>query len=105
LETGYILGLIFFHVVSVDQHAPQYVWVIVGDIRPAFFDAQEYSDAKAVLRHYIDGMKAWVDCASNGQILDTSIIQVNVPPTREWAKRLQTRLTIIEEEIMPYLQD
>jgi hypothetical protein len=100
---GYILGIFLFHIEPTSKDGPEHVWAVIGDIPPASFEALECPDREAVMRKYVTGMRAWVACAQNSVTPGKEILEVNVPPTKEWAEKLGSRLDFIEEKIWPYL--
>jgi len=70
------------------------VWVVVGDLPPAYL-AHEVDDSwQDALRGYVEEMSVWVEAARSGSSLD-DVIPVNVPPTPEYADMLASRLDFI----------
>jgi hypothetical protein len=52
------------------------------------------------LEGYVELMSEWVEAATKGQPVD-ELIPVNVAPTPESAKLLQTRLTFLGADVIP----
>src|SRR5262245_5252910 len=96
---GYILGIFLFHIKAFTSDAPEYIWVIVGDIPPACFNAGYYKDRKQAIDQYLLEMQSWIDQINEGKQPDISTIRVNVPPSKDWALKLQERLIFIREKI------
>ena len=95
---GGIVAVLLFRI-DPDQ-ADEWIWVIVGDLPPAYINAEEGDAPADALRAYIEQMRRWVVAAREGN--DTStLIPVNVEPSPETALRLESRLDYIEHEILP----
>jgi hypothetical protein len=90
-DLGYVIGVFLFRIeprlVGVDDT----LWVVVGDIPPAFLVCDEAPDWMAALDCYVYEMQRWVEAVRAGRALD-GIILVNVSPTQEHADMLSNRL-------------
>jgi hypothetical protein len=98
--SGYIIGVFFFEILPSREHIPSYIWVIVGDLPPAYLDIEYCPGVKDAVDGYVVEMQEWVDRVLSGRPLDESVIPVNVPVERRWAEALQTRLDLIREMIL-----
>jgi hypothetical protein len=78
------------------------LWVVVGDLPPAYLVVDGSPDVKAALLSYIHEMRLWVDAAKNGLSV-ADCIPVNVAATPENAGALESRLEFIEKEYVPSL--
>ena len=98
-DIGYVLGVFLFRIeprlVGVDDT----LWVIVGDVPPAFLVCDDAPDWMGALRCYIYEMQRWVKAVRAGSALD-GIIPVNVTPTQEHADMLFSRLGYIQDHIL-----
>lgn len=72
------------------------LWVVVGDIPPAYLRVDADDDPEDALDMYIRMMGAWVDAVEQGKPVD-GLIPVNVPPTAEYAEMLGGRLMFLQE--------
>ncbi len=98
---GKILCVFFFEIEPANNSgADDKIWVIVGDIPPAYLDFVGYPSAKEALDFYCYLMEEWVDCVNNGKSVD-DCYPVNAPATKEYADMLQTRINIIKEDFLP----
>jgi hypothetical protein len=80
------------------------VWVIVGDIPPAYIDTTVASTPGSALDAYIFQMSRWVDAVEdNGELAD--LIPVNAPPTADYAAALRKRLDLLRDEVLGAYQD
>jgi hypothetical protein len=95
--SGYIIGVFYFHLAPSRAGAPSFVWVIVGDLPPAYLDVELCPSGQEAVQGYICEMQEWVDRVLAGRPIDDTVIPVNVPPEKEWAESLQGRLNLLRE--------
>jgi hypothetical protein len=76
------------------------LWVIVGDLPPAYIVVDDNPTAADALDAYCSEMKAWTGAVELGESVD-DLISVNVPPTREYAEQLNGRLEFLRSRILP----
>lgn len=94
---GYIIGVFYFHITPSQHGVPRYVWIIVGDLPPAYLDISYCTNPTEVIDGYVCEMQEWVDRVLRGEPIDDSVIPVNVPPERKWAELLKSRLELIRD--------
>ena len=75
------------------------VWVIVGDLPPAYLYYEPSDSWQDALRGYVDEMRAWAEAAATGADV-SELIPVNVPPTSEYARMLSGRLDFLEQNLL-----
>jgi hypothetical protein len=75
------------------------LWVIVGDLPPAYLVRDGTPSWREALQSYVYEMRKWVSAVRNGEPL-TDIIPVNAEPTPAWADELDSRLSFINERIL-----
>jgi len=97
---GGVIGASLFNVVPSTTEVDQLLWVIVGDVPPAYLVTDESPTPASALRAYVHEMRHWVAAAEAGESVD-DLIPVNVAPTEEHALALKKRLDYIEREIIP----
>jgi hypothetical protein len=78
----------------------EFLWVVVGDIPPAYLVTDACHTPKEAMEGYIEEMRRWVAAAYRGQT-SKDIIPVNAAPTPESAKTLEQRLNTLERDIFP----
>jgi len=100
LGVGGIVGVFLFNIVPAAQGVDDWVWVIVGDLPPAYITVDNAHNPARALDGYMGEMAAWAEAAMNGLSVD-DLIPVNVPPTRENALALRSRLEFLDEMILP----
>lgn len=69
----------------------EWLWVIVGDLPPAYLVVDLSPDPVAALKTYILEMKTWVSAVQGGEPVD-NLIPVNITPSPESALLLDRRL-------------
>lgn len=103
LGVGGVVAVFLFRI-EPGEDVDEWVWVIVGDVPPAYITVEDAPNPATALDAYIGAMQEWVDAArAGGSVAD--LIPVNVPPTVENAERLGRRLRFIDEEILSQYAD
>ena len=75
------------------------VWVVTGDLPPAYLPYASKDTWQDAVRGYVDAMQRWVEAAKTGKKV-SELIPVNLPPTPENAARLESRLVFIRAHIL-----
>jgi len=94
-----VLGVFQFTIEPVRPDVDDRLWVIVGDLPPAYLVLDNAPSWKEALEGYTEEMQRWVDAVRAGHNLD-GIIPVNVAPIPEHADSLDLRLRFIREKII-----
>jgi hypothetical protein len=94
-----IVGVFLFEIDSSKEDIDDKVWVVVGDLPPAYITAEDAPNPATALDAYIGAMEQWVAAAKTGRGVE-NLIPVNVPPTIENAERLESRLRFLDKEIL-----
>jgi len=95
-----VLAVFFFNISPSEKNIDDYLWVIVGDIPPAYLVPDHADDAISALEIYVEEMSLWVDAVRKGSDI-SEVIPVNVPPTKENAQMLESRLNFILKKVIP----
>ena len=98
-----IIYILLFKIRPAQAGVDSWIWVIVGDIPPAYITCDECKTPAEALDGYIGAMIQWVEAALEGRSV-ADLIPVNVPPTREYAEMLKSRLQFLDQKIMPMLE-
>jgi hypothetical protein len=94
-----VLGVFRLSIAATQAGVDSELWVVTGDLPPAYLVVDDASDWQAALAGYVEEMGAWVAAAlSGGPVHD--LIPVNVAPTPEHARALQNRLDFIRREFI-----
>ncbi len=104
---GKIFAVFFFHIRPGRRGVSPWIWIMVGDIPPAYLPLDDCSSPKEAFRTYIDGMSKWVEFARKGKTgtAEQGVPPVNVPATPEWAERLNQRLYGLAIAVQGIFQD
>lgn len=95
-----ILAAFKFIIIPTSDNIDKELWVIVGDIPPAYLVTDYAPDAISALKVYVEEMNLWVDAVMNNKSID-DLIPVNTSATKENAKNLKKRLDFIIDKIIP----
>jgi len=96
---GDIFAVFLFEIDPADEEADDFVWVVVGDIPPAYITCENAPNPATALDGYIDAMALWAEAALAGKSVDT-LIPVPVPATKEAGLDLQSRLEFLSEHVL-----
>lgn len=94
-----VVGVFLFKIASTRKDVDEWIWVIVGDLPPAYLTVDECPNPATALDGYVGAMLEWVEVARNGNSV-ADLIPVNVPATKENADILKTRLNFLDENIL-----
>lgn len=104
-----ILAVFYFEIEP--DNADDAVWVIVGDIPPAYMDTESCATGVEALDAYMDCMSEWVEAVRAGRQVD-DLIPVGyvdsgrpMDPTPATAEMLAQRLETIKEMVIPWFAD
>lgn len=86
------------------ENVDEWLWVVVGDVPPAYLVTDDAPTSTGALEAYIVEMQTWVAAVNAGKSVD-DLIPVSVPPTKEHAAMLQTRLAFLRSRILPEYAD
>jgi hypothetical protein len=100
LGVGGIVAVFLAKIEPAEADVDDELWVVVGDVPPAYLVTEESPDPKAALRAYIAEMRRWIRAVRAGRST-RELIPVNAPATREMAKRLEIRLDFLEQKVLP----
>lgn len=78
--------------------ADEWLWVIVGDLPPAYIVTDDAPDPVSALQCYITEMRAWVDAVRTSRPT-SDLIPVNAESTRGNADDLDSRLNFLEKHL------
>ena len=97
---GDVFAVFLAQIASARQSIDEHLWVVVGDLPPAYLVTDDCRNPKEALEGYIWEMRKWVALARQGQT-SRNVIPVNVPATPEGAEALERRLDALEQKIIP----
>ena len=99
-----VIGVFLFKIAPRRKNVDTWIWVVVGDIPPAYISAESNPNPASALFGYIWEMRKWIKAVKLGKSVE-DLMPVNIPPTSEWAIALERRLKFFDEEILAKYQD
>jgi hypothetical protein len=97
---GKVVAVFLFRIIPARPHVDEWLWVVVGDIPPAYVVTDVCKTPAEALKCYISEMFRWVEFAREGRTC-ADVNPVNVPATPEWAENLERRLKMLETIALP----
>lgn len=101
---GKVVAVFLFRIQPARVDVDEWVWVIVGDIPPAYITAENAPNPATALDGYIGAMQKWIEAVKQRKPVE-DLIPVNIPPTPEWAEALERRLKFFDEKILINYQE
>jgi hypothetical protein len=99
-----VIGVFLVHIAPTRPEVDEWLWVIVGDVPPAYITLDDCPNAATALDGYIGAMQEWVDAAKEGRSVD-ELIPVNVPATPAYAEMLGSRLQFLDSRVLSEYKD
>lgn len=99
---GGVVGIFLVQLTPSFQDVDPCLWVVVGDLPPAYLVTEGNPDVAAALDSYLSEMTRWVEAVEQGRSIE-DIIPVNVVPTVGAARELRGRLEFLRSKILPLL--
>jgi hypothetical protein len=96
LGTADVISVFLCEIDRANPKVDEWLWVIVGDIPPAYLVTDRTKNAEDALRIYIKEMKKWVVAVRKGRSV-ADLIPVNTPPEHEYAEMLHARLETLHD--------
>jgi hypothetical protein len=104
---GGLFAVFLFHIRPSRPGVEPWIWIVVGDIPPAYLPISDCTTPREVFRTYIRGMKKWVELARTRRTgsPEDGVPPVDVPATPEWAERLDQRLAGLMLAVKPMFEN
>jgi hypothetical protein len=107
IEEGYfgdgvpdVVAVFLFRIDPSRPNIDEWLWVIVGDLPPAYLLTHISKTPSQAIEGYIEEMTKWVELAKEGKFSD-KVIPVDVPSTPENAEDLEERLQVLARDVVP----
>ena len=97
---GKVIGIFLFEIVPSDSHVDACIWVIVGNLPPAYISTDGNFTPSSALLGYVIEMEKWVSAVKSGNPIK-GLIPVNAPATLEFASMLERRLDLLKQDVIP----
>jgi hypothetical protein len=98
-----VAWLAFFHIEPSREGVDEWLWVVFGDVPPAFLVIDHSKTPSQALQSYVGEMSRWVELAKQG-CSSKSVIPVYIAATPANACELESRLKMLQEVIVPSFQ-
>jgi hypothetical protein len=95
-----VIGVFLMRIEPAESGVDDWLWVVVGDVPPAYLVVDDNPTPADALDAYIIEMRQWVDAVRIGASID-DLIPVNAPPTMEFADMLASRLEFLSRVVLP----
>jgi hypothetical protein len=98
-----VFAVFLLHIVPARDGIGDWMWVVVGDIPPAFLPLEDADSAQMVFETYLRGMSRWVEFARQGKSgsAKDGVPPVDIKATPEAAELLHQRLQSLRQIIAP----
>lgn len=101
---GGIVQVFFFGIQPAHVGVDEWLWVVIGDIPPAYLVTDNCKTPSEALEAYIQQMAKWVDLAKEG-LVSRQVIPVSVKATPGEAADLEGKLNLLRQLALPRFQD
>ncbi len=111
IAVGSIVAVLLFRIDAARDDVDEWLWVVVGDIPPAYLVVDDAPNPASALEGYVYEMERWVAAVRAGEHVDGLIPVETVggatrlQPTTERADELESRLRFLVEEILVHHKD
>lgn len=96
-----LFGVFLFRFVPAREDVDPWVWVIAGDLPPAYLTTENAPNPACAVDAYIGAMQSWVRAVREGRPVKDEI-PVTAPATVPYATALEARLTLLDREVLPH---
>lgn len=97
---GGIVAVFLFRIESSRADVDEWLWVVFGDVPPAYLVTDSCKTPSQALEGYIGEISKWVQLAKEGRS-SKDVIPVYVPATPENAADVERRMKLLQEVIVP----
>jgi hypothetical protein len=94
-----VLGIFYFEVLPKSKKLDSEIWIIAGDLPPAYFSTDYCPTPINVLDSYIIEMRMWINAVKRGEPVD-ELIPINVPAEAKYAQILKDRMDFLEKNVV-----
>ena len=94
-----LLGVFLFRIAPARSDVDPWVWVINGDLPPAYITTENAPNPACALDAYVGAMESWVRAVREGRSVKDEI-PVGAPATAPYADALESRLKILDSEVL-----
>ena len=99
LGIGGIVAVFLFRIQPTRTDVDEWLWVIVGDLPPAYLVTDANPNPPCALAGYVVEMLRWIHAVRRGRSIEKRI-PVNTPATTHYADMLDSRLQTLCEDVL-----
>ncbi len=106
IAVGGVVAVLLFRIVPVRERVDEWLWVVVGDLPPAYLVLGDAPNPASALDAYIGEMERWIEAVKQGEPVD-GLIPVDthdgserLAPTAELADAIEIRLRFLDSKIL-----
>jgi hypothetical protein len=89
---GGVVAVFLFRILPARPDVDEWLWVVVGDLPFAYFDAENIKSPRAALDEYILQRSQWADCILAGRTPTAEVMPVNVDQPERWPRPFRAAL-------------
>lgn len=104
LNLGEKLCVFLYEIDNSSSNGDKFLWLIVGDIPSMYLDVYGPKTTIEVLEDYVSLSKDWISNIESGLSVE-DCYPFNTEPTMEMANLLKKRVAIIENSIIPNIDE
>ena len=93
--------MFLFQILPSKPVVDEWLWVVVGDLPPAYFVAEGIKSPRDALDAYIWHRSKWTEAILAGREPGNGVMPVDADPTVELAQALSTRLKLLSDNVLP----
>jgi len=101
---GEVLCIFLYQIENSQSPTDNLIWVIVGDLPPAYIDSKEIGNTRKVVEVYIYLVKDWIEHAENARNMEQCYPLLS-GWTEEHVEMLKVRADLLEKSILPNLYE
>jgi hypothetical protein len=96
---GGVFAIFLFNITSSGPEIDSWIWIVVGDVPPAYLPLEDCQTPKEAFATYIDGMTRWTRLARRGEsgTTENDIPPIDMPATPHSAETLKNKLQLLNE--------
>jgi hypothetical protein len=104
---GGMFAIFLFDITPTRPEVGQWIWIVIGDVPPAYLPLEDAKTSMQVFSKYVQGMMKWVQLARQGKqrMPEDGVPPINVPATPEWAEKLEKRIHLLRFTVKPFFDD
>ncbi|MGH3092268.1 MAG: hypothetical protein ACRDOG_08070 [Gaiellaceae bacterium] len=111
IAIGGVVAVLLFKIVPTRKGVDEWVWVIVGDLPPAYITLDVAPNPACALDGYVGALREWVDAVKEGRSVE-GLIPVEtqdgsavLEPRLDVANALENRLDSVDSEVLANYED